>query len=355
MLVNILKPYYHIKVAKSGERALEVINKNHNIDLVLLDINMPGLSGFDVCTQLKSSSATEDIPVIFLTGETDAVTETKSFELGAVDFISKPINHAVVLARIKTHLGLKHANKMLHDQHNALMTEKAFVEDLIVRMREWKAFNPQDINYLVSAAEKSNGDIFMSAFRPDGSQVILVGDFTGHGLPAAVGNPIIAYIFYKMVEAGAGYQKIFTELNSAIYSMLPIGIFMAACLIETDVKRQQVKIWNAGLPDILIIKEGIIQQHLVSKSLSLGIIPDIELDTFSILSFEVGIKIYVFSDGIIEASSPDGEMFGMERLEQLLCNINDESPFSGIIEQIESFSGSSQQNDDITIIEFERK
>ena len=356
ILNKTLSADYSIKVAKSGDKALEIVNETTDIDLILLDINMPGgLSGFDVCTQLKETPEKKGIPIIFLTGEADAETESHCFEIGAVDFIAKPINKAVVLARIKTQLGLKKANEALHEQHNAALAEKEIVEDIILRMREWDQFDPKDINYLVSSAEKSNGDIFLSAFRPDGSQVILVGDFTGHGLPASIGNPVVSYIFYKMVESGFDYQTIFAELNSAIYKMLPVNIFMGACLIETDVNREQVKIWNAGLPDVVIVQNGEVKDRIRAQSFALGIMGSFDLDGFLTMPFEKAMKIFVFSDGIMEASKPDGEMFGVERLESLLCQLGDDFPMTNIIAQVNEFAGTSEQDDDITIIGFEKK
>ncbi len=97
---------FQVFMATSGEQALSLC-KDNPPDLVLLDIVMPGMDGFEVCTQLKADAATRDIPVIFVTAHTDAARETRGLELGAVDFISKPVNPAVVRARVKTHLTLK--------------------------------------------------------------------------------------------------------------------------------------------------------------------------------------------------------------------------------------------------------
>lgn len=97
---------FQIFMATSGPQALAIC-KDNPPDLVLLDIVMPGMDGFEVCTQLQADPATRNIPVIFVTGHTDAAQETHGLEVGAVDFISKPVNPAVVRARVKTHLTLK--------------------------------------------------------------------------------------------------------------------------------------------------------------------------------------------------------------------------------------------------------
>jgi diguanylate cyclase (GGDEF)-like protein len=99
-------------MATSGPQAL-LLCKDTPPDLILLDIVMPGMDGFEVCTQLKTDEATRNIPVIFVTALTDAAEETRGLEVGAVDFISKPINPAVVRARVNTHLTLKLQSDMM--------------------------------------------------------------------------------------------------------------------------------------------------------------------------------------------------------------------------------------------------
>jgi response regulator RpfG family c-di-GMP phosphodiesterase len=107
-LVNsLLKDLYRIKVATSGEKALEIAFSKDPPDLILLDIEMPEMHGYEVIRHLKSESQTADIPVIFLTAKSDIEYEERGFELGAVDFITKPISPPILLARVQTQLRLK--------------------------------------------------------------------------------------------------------------------------------------------------------------------------------------------------------------------------------------------------------
>jgi diguanylate cyclase (GGDEF)-like protein len=109
---QIFGAQYQIFMATSGEQALDLCRSNPP-DLVLLDIVMPGMDGFEVCTALKADPVTRDIPVIFVTAHTDAAQETRGLELGAGDFISKPVNPAVVRARVKTQLTLKFQSDLM--------------------------------------------------------------------------------------------------------------------------------------------------------------------------------------------------------------------------------------------------
>jgi diguanylate cyclase (GGDEF)-like protein len=103
---------YQVFMATSGDQALTICNNNPP-DLILLDIVMPGMDGFEVCKRLKADEATSHIPVIFVTAHTDAAQETHGLSLGAVDFIAKPVNPNVVRARVKTHLTLKFQSDLL--------------------------------------------------------------------------------------------------------------------------------------------------------------------------------------------------------------------------------------------------
>jgi adenylate cyclase len=110
---EILKDSYKIRVATSGAKALELVDVVPRPDLILLDIMMPEMDGYEVCTRLKAGTETRDIPVIFLTAMTEAKDETRGFGVGAVDYIHKPFSPPVVLARVQTHLNLRETREQL--------------------------------------------------------------------------------------------------------------------------------------------------------------------------------------------------------------------------------------------------
>jgi adenylate cyclase len=120
LLTDVLSPFYQTRFALNGEKALKIANNKPRPDLILLDIMMPGISGYDVCQRLKSNSETCDIPVIFVTAMNEMENEQKGLELGAIDYITKPINAPIVLARVRTHL--------------ALASEKAKVDRLLLNI-----------------------------------------------------------------------------------------------------------------------------------------------------------------------------------------------------------------------------
>lgn len=123
VLGEILKHHYKRSVALNGEKCLQIAASSDPPDLILLDIMMPGMDGYEVCRRLKADEKTKSIPIIFVTTKSEVEDENKGFELGAVDYITKPISPPIVLARVKTHLELKLARDALENQ-NEILSQK---------------------------------------------------------------------------------------------------------------------------------------------------------------------------------------------------------------------------------------
>jgi len=123
VISGLLKGLYKVKVAANGEKGLQIARSDSPPDLILLDIMMPEISGYEVCTQLKADPATHHIPIIFLTALSSAEDERKGLELGAEDYVTKPISPAILLARVKTHLRIKAAVDFLRDKNAWLERE----------------------------------------------------------------------------------------------------------------------------------------------------------------------------------------------------------------------------------------
>ena len=131
LLSAILKEFYRVKIANGGLKALDMLSTSHELpDLILLDIMMPAVDGYDVCKALKSDPRTRDIPIIFLTAKANIEDEEKGLELGAVDYITKPISFPIVRARVKAQLQLKAAADFLRDKNTYLeqMVDKRTLE-----------------------------------------------------------------------------------------------------------------------------------------------------------------------------------------------------------------------------------
>jgi len=130
VIVGLLKEQYTITAAQSGKKALEIINSGKAIDLILLDIMMPEMDGMEVCRTLKENQDTQHIPILFLTAKSAATDIAMGLEAGAVDYITKPVSAAVLRARVKTHLQLKHAQDSLKDEVDSLVENARLREDV---------------------------------------------------------------------------------------------------------------------------------------------------------------------------------------------------------------------------------
>jgi putative two-component system response regulator len=152
MMSNLLKNDYKVKIANSGEKALRIASSENPPDLILLDIMMPDMDGYEVCTSLKHEPNTMNIPVIFLTAKSEMEDEKKGLELGAVDYITKPISPPIVLARVKNHLALKAMDEFLRNQNDFLELEVA------KRTQEVIAIQDVTILAMASLAETRDSD-----------------------------------------------------------------------------------------------------------------------------------------------------------------------------------------------------
>ncbi|MDD2915192.1 MAG: two-component system response regulator [Gallionella sp.] len=152
LMSSLLKDDYKVKIASSGDKALKIAASDSPPDLILLDIMMPAMDGYEVCQRLKHDPKTMSIPVIFLTAKTEEEDEWKGLELGAVDYITKPVSPHIVMARVKNHLALKAMADFLRDKNDFLELEVA------KRTREVMAIQDVTILAMASLAETRDSD-----------------------------------------------------------------------------------------------------------------------------------------------------------------------------------------------------
>jgi len=161
VISGVLKDYFRTKVATNGEKALAIATGAEKPDLILLDVMMPGMDGFEVCRRLKANPDTREIPIIFLTAKTDAVDEVKGFEVGAVDYIHKPLSAPIVLARVKAQFALQAALA----QAREASSEQSFMssEALAKVLASLRPINLQSGDVLIHQGEASDAAYFLDS------------------------------------------------------------------------------------------------------------------------------------------------------------------------------------------------
>ena len=352
VLRGILGTDYTIKIANNGQLALKIASA-HPPDLILLDVMMPVMDGYEVCRQLKADPLTRAIPVIFITAKAETEDEVQGLVLGAVDYLTKPVIPAIVKARVQTQLALRQTRRELEEKNLILNDEKELLEDIVSRMRSASPFDGRRVRHIQSSLEKTGGDIILSAYRPDGTQHVLVGDFSGHGLPAAFGGPLVSYIFYRLTAEGCTMRQILEEVNRTLCRQLPTQLYMAAGALELSPDRNLAVVWNCGLPPVLCLSAAHGINRISSSGLPLGISESV--DTFephAQIVMESDTGIYLYSDGLTEATSSKRELYGQARLEALVERIHREQlPLEVIWQELDTYCGGQGLSDDAALVE----
>jgi putative two-component system response regulator len=161
LISGLLRNHYKVKSATHGYKGLQIVQSDNSIDLILLDLMMPGLSGFEVCKQLKADPKIAEIPVIFLTSLSDIEDEQHGLELGAVDYITKPISPSILLVRVKNHIKLKMANEYLKHQDKLIeMEELAPFKDIAILTLSMLTEIPSHTNELATLYSSTLADQF---------------------------------------------------------------------------------------------------------------------------------------------------------------------------------------------------
>ncbi|WP_426338415.1 response regulator [Pseudoduganella sp. S-14] len=217
LMNDLLKDLYKVKVANSGEKALRIATTGQPPDVVLLDVMMPGMDGYEVCRRLKANPATREIPIIFLTAKSEVEDEQLGLDLGAVDYITKPISPAITLARVRNHLMLKEHADFLRDQNEFLDQE--------VRERTREVVAIQDVTILAMASMAETRD-------------------------SETGNHIRRTQFYvkALAERLKGHPRFSAVLTDSYINLL----FKSAPLHD---------IGKVGIPDRILLKPGRFEPH----------------------------------------------------------------------------------------------
>lgn len=351
---------HRVLEADRGEQGLELFAAE-DIDIVLMDLLLPGMSGLDATREIKRSSGETLVPVMFLTGTHDETDLAACLDAGGDDFLVKPWHPVVLEAKIHALLRMRDlhreatAQRDLLEQHQArLIREQEVAERLYSSMLRGAGKLPDVMKCMMSPASIFSGDVVFHAVTPSGAVRALVGDFTGHGLQSAIGAMPVNDIFCSMTDKGFSVVEVVKELNRKLEAVLPTRMFFACILLELVPEYDRLLVWNGGMPDVLLTdSDGNVTRRIRSRHLALGIQHTERIDPKpENVPIEIGQRVYLYSDGIIEASNPSDQMFGQKRLEAFLSeHARSEDLFGELGRRLLSFTGRSDQDDDFALVE----
>ena len=354
---SILKDIYKIRIATSGARALELANATPPPDLILLDVTMPEMDGYEVCARLKMAPETRDIPVIFLTGQTEIEDETRGFEVGAVDYIHKPFSPAVVKARVQTHCLLRGIREQLARQLLAIQKELETARQiqLSILPAEIPKIEGLDIAARYVPMSSVAGDFYDFIVVDEKHLGILVADVSGHGMPAALIASMLKIALAAQVTHADDPAGVLLGLNQALCGKFQHH-FVTAAYLFVDMQKRTLTYAGAGHPPLLLwggTSEGV--RDVLENGLFLGKFPQATYSSLE-LPLRAGDWGLLYTDGIPETTNCSEIEFGTDRFKQFL---NTEQSTSAdhfanrLLEELSNWSagGSGEDlHDDITMV-----
>jgi serine phosphatase RsbU (regulator of sigma subunit)/CheY-like chemotaxis protein len=347
-----------VLTAADGAEAVEAFRQQRP-QLVLMDAMMPVMDGFEAAQQIKALAGETLVPIIFLTSLTESEALARCLEAGGDDFLAKPYNQVILAAKIKAMDRLRRLQATVLQQrdqiarhHDYLLNEQRVAKAVFDKVAHSGCLNAPNIRYLQSPYALFNGDLLLAAFTPAGDMHVLLGDFTGHGLPAAVGAMPLAEVFYGMTAKGYGLCETLREMNAKLKRILPVDMFCCATLLSLSFQRRSVEVWNGGMPDGYLhrIASGE-RTPLKARHLPLGVrSPSTFDDRTEVFPMAVGDRVFLLSDGVIDTCDANEQLFGVERLQQVFtANRQPDELFKDIQRALRDFRGEAR--DDVSMVE----
>lgn len=366
VLTGLLKPEYALLVAKSGERALKAARTGRP-DLILLDIMMPEMDGYEVCRRLKADEATRDIPVIFITAMNEVEDEANGLQIGAADYITKPVSPPILMARVKTQLALVKHEKQLQAAYAMIKAQKdRMAEELNIGRDIQMSMMPVDfpqapdtteftLHARLEAARELGGDFYDFFFLDESHICLCVGDVSGKGVPAALFMAITKTLIRSSAENSRSTADIITEANNALAkgnaNCMFVTLFIAIC----DTRSGEITYTNAGHnPPYVIQADGKLLRMDKRHGPVGGAMEGISYREDKVI-LHPGDTLFMFTDGVTEAQNIEEELFEEERLIECLGQHGREDVESlnnALMSHLHNFESGAEQADDITMLSF---
>lgn len=360
LLKAILSQFGHkVITAIDGQDAIDKFDPD-TIELVCLDIKMPHKDGWEAALEIQHLAGDLFVPIIFLSGIADPIALSNCLRIGGIDFISKPYNPALITAKLNAIVRLLVMQKTLEEQRDALsayneqlLNDQDVAKVVYENITHSNCLQDPALSTIHYGTHTFNGDVILAAYKPNGGMHILLGDFTGHGLSAAIGALPLADIFFDWTRKGFLMRQILPEINARLKNILPANMFCSAAFIDVKVNNKSIEIWNGGLPDLLFFPSAADKPvRFSSKNLPLGVLsPDAFECEIDPISFVPGDRLVAFSDGVYEALDSSGQMFCHSVLHPLYQgDIDAEHSLDWLVDQLETEGVLKNPHDDISCL-----
>ena len=318
---------YNTIAAANGLDALELANQ-HNPDLILLDIMMPEMDGYETCQKLKASPATMNIPVLFFSSLTNPKDKIKGLELGAVDFINNVVDQGELLARVQTHLQIQSLTRSLMESNEQLTRkQKALDDDLEAAAMIQRSYIPAN-NLVIPnlqlasvwlPANPLGGDIFNAIKCGQNKVIIYMIDVSGHDVPSALVTVSVSqYLNQQNAPSCALLSPKQTMLNlDKEYPLERFNRYFTLFYIILDIQTGTLSYSCAGHPAAVLLSKNNTIRLLDRGGTIIGLNQGLPFEEGTEQLIK-GDKIILYTDGVTEMKNLEGEFYGTERLHTLL-------------------------------------
>jgi sigma-B regulation protein RsbU (phosphoserine phosphatase) len=323
--------------------------------LILLDVRMPEMDGFEVCRHLKQHERTRDIPIIFVSALQDVQDKVRGFEAGGVDYITKPFQESEVLARVDTHLTIHRLRREVQTQRDQLEHELETVSKLQLRLlpKTLPEIAGLDLATYYVTSRYAGGDYYDFRELPDGRVGILVADAEGHSSPAAVLMAMTCALFHSCYGDLGDPEQVLDYLNRHLCGLAEPS-FVTALYAVYDPRHQSLAVGRAGhgYPVIYRTTSGRAKNWNLPGVIPLGIgafsaVPVVEIQ------LHPGDRFLLYTDGITERFSHKGECYGEARLIagiEKTAGLDARKTVEAIMRDVEVFAGVRAADDDQALI-----
>jgi phosphoserine phosphatase RsbU/P len=349
---------YTVLTATSGQEALDQVEENVP-DLILLDIQMPQMDGFQVCGRIRQHESMRFIPIVMVTALSDSQDRIRAIEAGADDFISKPFDYLEIRARVRSLLRIKEYHDAL-EEHNARLERELQMAGeiqaiLIPRVDTLSGFKVAPC-YLPEIAV--GGDFFDLWEMAPGRLGVFISDVMGHGVPAAFVTVFIKTVVEELRRQIDDPGKLLEMLNARFTRLLSSQLFMFATAFYAviDLPHGTISCANAGHPSPFLLQyQGEAIHELVENreaGKGLGLSPNNAYQTYH-YPFGRSSRIFLYTDGAYEVKNPQGEEFGINRLKNVLAEQMAQSTpvlVEQVLNSINLFNAGHPKDDDVTLV-----
>lgn len=345
---------HRILAAKDGPTALDIA-KRAQPDLMLLDVMMPGMDGFEVCRTLKSQPETRNTLVIFLSARGEVADKVSGLELGAIDYITKPIQGEEVIARVAAHLSRLQLEREVRRSRDRLDRELAGAARMQRQLLPLTMPHHPAIRFgtYYQTSRHAGGDYYDVLSLSGGRMGILVADVSGHGAPAAIVMAMIRAVVHTYPGVPDDPPAVLRYINTHFQFLWETPMYATAVYAVLDPSRKTLRMSSAGHPlPMRAQRGGGVDSPSLETAMCLlwNVLGDIPCAEFSL---QPGDRWAFFTDGITDRQAPDGTMFDPERLSGALARHGAGAPAAivdAIIGELDQFSAGQEPEDDQTLL-----